>query len=174
MTTTTCVEKFIISQRDNATFASVTLNSVCKLLKKGNPLANEKVTYIAKYSILVNISYENRVNSQREREHKIANFISESLWNGMGEYYHNSPNGRLARHIGNGQKYFVYSPLKTKYFNYFVNGQPATEEQMTLIKAFTPKKQESEKQDVQNVIQWRLVRLENILSLSIGGDSYNR
>jgi len=172
-TTTTEIENFIISQKNNASFASVTLKSVCKLLKRGNPLVNEKVTYIAKYSILVNISYENRVNNQREREHKTANFISESLWGGIGEYYHNSPNGRLARHIGNGQKYFVYSPLKSLSFQYFVNGLPATEEQITLIKEFTPKVTESEKQDVQNVIQWRLVKLENILSLSIGGNTFN-
>jgi len=165
----TTIEQFIIGVKNCATIATITNLTVAEMNRTSknnrkfqNPLVacGMLVQIESTYQILVNVNYQNMVNVVLKNNGEEGLFQSQSLWNGTGQYYHNCPFGRLARNIKNEQKYFVYSPFKCTSFRYLVNGREASETEIKIIKNYSPKKTES-------LVEWRLVKLENIKRLAI-------
>jgi len=163
------IEEFILGVKNTPTFASITniTEVYMKKTSKGNRkfanplLACGMLAQIeSTYQILVNVNYQNMVNVVLKKDGKESLFESQSLWHGTGQYYHNCPFGRLARNVKNEQKYFVYSPFKCTAFRYLVNGREASETERIIIKNYSPEKTE-------NLVEWRLVKLENIKRLAI-------
>ena len=180
-TTNNCLEQFVKeSTIKGATFASIVVNKAVKMRKgtknNQNPFyaAEKVVTSVSKQLILTNVNYTNMVNIRRTKEGVTADFVSAGLWGGKGEYYYNSPFGSLARHIEKGTKYFTYSPLKSISFQYLVDGQPATEEEILTIKDWKSKSTPPKYQGVENPVEWRTVGFEQVDTLILGKREYKK
>jgi hypothetical protein len=174
------LEQFVMECKKGATFASIVIKKLVGMRKgtknNQNPLyaAGKVVESVSKQLILTNVSYGGMVNKRRTNEGLTADFVSAGLWGGKGQYYHNSPFGALARHIEKGTKYFTYSQLKSLSFQYLVDGQPATEEEILTIKEWKSKSTPPKNQGVENPVIWRTVGFDQVETLVLDKRTYQK
>jgi hypothetical protein len=55
------------------------------------------------------------------------------------------------------------------FSEYFVDGRPATSEEIAIIRQFTPQKSDSSRQGTDKKIEIRRPKIENIMLASLGG-----
>ena len=139
-----------------------------KLLKRGNPLASANVTKITKITAQFGYSYENAVNNRLQRAGAENDFTADSLpW---GTWL--VPN-KFIEYKGSVYVRFYSMKNGQASVQYFVNGQPASEAEIAIIKQFTPVRKESAKQSeaglTENQVRPFNVNLENILKVTCKG-----
>lgn len=166
--------KNFLNDGGSAAYATITAQLEQKMLKRGNPLKDAKVTKLVSYRVRLNCNYQNSVNAQREREGKETDFISKGAWH-MPLY--DCFNGSIVQHKAdfaiedvNKKRTYVKMILeKVTTHNYFVNGIEATTEQLALIQQFKEKSNSYGGQGLDNVIPVITVKRENILEIRAGG-----
>ena len=162
----------MLSNIKGATIMTITTLTAVKMNKRGNPLANENVTKLAIRNCQFGYSYANAVNNRIEKQSgEESNFVAEPRkW---GKWVEGMEN-KAAEHNGNyyGRFYLLNNNVSDKV-SYFVNGIPATAEQVAIIKEFTLKSAESNRQAeaglVENQVKPFEVNLDNILEIKVGG-----
>lgn len=165
-----------------ATFASLVTETVPKLRKthpKNRKIKNPffgRVTKISKMYVRLNTNYERSVRNQQEREHKTPDFVAGTSWHTkLKDAY----NGCISRHKKDGSKlYLNYIEQKKIAIMYLLDGKPVSREQFKAIAVYftaTPKKVAeqreitAERQRVNKPIIFKVVALENILSITVNG-----
>jgi hypothetical protein len=165
----------------SATVESVEVQtySVAKMNKRNNPLKDERVNKLQTIEYAYGKSYEQRVNEALEENGKEGTFKSKKLpW---GEWLEGAE-GSVIAHTKNGEdKLYIRCYLKKGVdpkTEYYVNGKPATEEEVATIKEFTPSRTkdsstqseaglEQEQQVVVNAVDF-----DNIITITIDGVTY--
>lgn len=163
----------ILSLAKGCTFVSVTIVSDAKMNKKGNPLAG-RVTKIADYNCQFGYSYENAVNNRIAKQGGNANFEAQSLpW---GEWVRGYEN-RIISHKGEYYVRFYLAKGCKAEIRYLIDGRPATAEEISIIKSFTPARKPSGTQSAcgltANQVEPFTAKLANIYSLTINGVTYS-
>ena len=142
-----------------------------KLLKRGNPLAATNVTKTVKMTAQFNYSYQNAVNNRLERAGAEADFVAESLpW---GSWL--VPNKFIEK---DGIIYVRFYSMKNgaASVSYFVNGEPASEAEIAIIKQFTPtsatkmSNKQSEHGLTENQVRPFNIKIENIINVTYKGN----
>lgn len=153
--------------------------SVAKMNKRGNYLKDERVMKLQTIEYAYGKSYEDRVNEALVESGKEGTFESKSLpW---GKWLEGAE-GSVISHTKNGEdKLYIRCYLKKGVepdVTYYVNGKPATEDEVDTIKAFSPNRSkdsstqseaglEQEKQVIVNAVDF-----DNIISITIEGVTY--
>lgn len=140
-----------------------------KLLKRGNPLAAANVTKVVKMTAQFNYNYQNAVNNRLERAGAEDNFVAESLpW---GSWL--VPNKFIEK---DGIIYVRFYSMKNGVatVSYFVDGAPASEAEIAIIKQFTPTTKASAKQTeyglTENQVRPFNIKIENIINVIYKGN----
>jgi len=124
-----------------------------------------------------NWSYENAVNNQRDREGVEEEFTAKSLpW---GEWLAGGENKVISH---KGSYYLRYytgananSKADKKSVYHYEDGTPLTDREINLLSEFTPpKKKPSTTQGVQKQVEPKVVKMNGIAKLIIGGTTYIR
>ncbi len=145
-----------------------------------NPLADEKVTKKGIYSIMVNASYRNAVNKEREREGLDKKTDFKEPWY---TYVIDTDNGGLVYSTNHPERgYYLRYILNTNnpnskpytFIGYFVNGVPATPEQVEIIQQYKQERSEPAKQGDNGEVLDRpvypeVIKIENIEVLNANG-----
>lgn len=124
------------------------------------------VTKFAEGEVQLNYSYSNAVNNRLEKQGDDRSFTSKPLpW---GNWF--IPN-KVIEHKGN--YYLRYYLMKGKELNetYFVNGRPATQSEIDIIKEYDKPSTSATQTAVgllENQVEPKVVRFENIVSLKCG------
>lgn len=156
----------LINDGHSATYASMLAEVEQKQLKRGNPLANSRVTKLVQYRMLLNANYQNMVNNQREREGKEANFEAKENW---FKKVNDGFNGSIVCNKSNENSYYLlFACDDSKTEKYFIDGVEATPQQIETIKQFRPKPSSSSRQGLQNEIIVRTVKLDGIKEIKCG------
>lgn len=168
-----------------ASFVSVETVTEPKMVKhhrvtgEVNPFLN-RVTRRATRLGMLGAFYENAVQNQRVREEHPAamrgeRFRAEELWNGAGEHVDNS--ACLARHRRTGKLYLVLYPRQdgegtvvVQSSEWRVDGQPV--EVSTLRPYLAAVREGTERQETERPIAWRTIALENIVSITVRGETF--
>jgi hypothetical protein len=139
-----------------------------KLNKKGNSLKDNKVTKLSETTLILNENYQEAVNEQLTKENKEANFESSTSWH--KPLY--EANGYLSCNKKDETKIYIKGIVEgdTKFINYFVDGELATEEQLKTIKEFKPKTTYSNNQGTEKQIQVRLYDLNSIVEVALNSE----
>lgn len=159
----------ILAAMNAGTFVRVNSVTEPKLLKRGNPLAGAKVIKLTKATLQFGYSYENAVNNRTEEEFK----AEELPW---GKWVDGQVN-RILEH--NGEYYGRFYEVKNgnREVVYLVNGEIATEEQVEIIKQFTPKSKSNRQEEVgievENQVKPRTYKFSSIVGLKCGELEYN-
>jgi hypothetical protein len=135
-----------------------------KMNKRGNELFG-RVKKLSGWGFDVNADYARKVNLQREREGLSMDFEALPTWA-------EKVNDIIYRHKTETHKlYMSVFPAANfgTFVSYFVDGRPATESEMAIIKQFTPEKSESSRQGTDKKVEIRRPSLNNILVASLGG-----
>lgn len=141
-----------------------------RMNKRGNPLASFHVTKTVKMTAQFGYNYQNAVNNRAEKNGNERDFVADSLpW---GEWL--VPN----KFISNGGEIYVrFYAMKngTATINYFIDGNPASEAEIAIIRQFTPARKESAKQaehGIEGADQVRpfAIKLDNIIGLTYKGN----
>ena len=136
-----------------------------KLNKEGKELFGN-VLKISHSGGLLGYSYQNSVNNQREREGKPQTFTTEPLWNGAGRRI--SPT--LAVHEGLNTFYLSYKHQQTHRAIYIDgNLNPIIYE---TLKPYLPKTKPSPKQELNQEVKHREIKLDNVKRLRVKGVAY--
>lgn len=169
-----------------ASFVSVETITEPKMLKKhretgvGNPYLGRVKHYAVRLG-MIGAYYENAVQNQRVREEHPAAmagvaFRAEALWNGAGEHVDGS--ACLARHRATGKLYLVLYPrqntegmVQVRSSEWRCDGQPI--DRTELLSYLPPVHEGTERQETERPIAWRTVALENIISITVRGVTYN-
>lgn len=157
--------------------------SECKMNKTNNPFYHKEgrawvpdclVEKESKTTYDFGGSYEERVNEALVSDGSAGTFKAAGLtW---GEFVQGS-NNRVIEYNG---KFYVRCYINrdnTSEVSYFVDGVPATDQQVADIKAFTPEKKESAKQANEGLTAEKQiipnnVSFDNILVIEIDGTEY--
>ena len=124
-------------------------------------------------NVQINYSYENAVNNRLEKNGLARTFKTESLPWGTWEVVN-----KIIAH--KGEKYLRTYSIKGEIpqIEYFVNGVPATPQEVATIKAYLASKSASAKQSANglsdNQVTPRNVKFSNILYLKCGNILYNK
>lgn len=142
---------------------------------KKSPLAGKLVEKQSRVNGMVNWSYENAVNNQRQREQspidangEVEEFISHPRkW---GQRVHKTA---FVHHIPKGtDEKRVYVELKVQKslgYQYFIDGLPVDENEVT---PHLTEKSESSRQQVEKEIILRDYRVSSIEYMTFGGETY--
>jgi hypothetical protein len=128
---------------------------------------NGVVTKRAEGQVQLNYSYGNAVNNRREKEGMDRSFEPEPLrW---GEWL--VPN-KIITH--KGKLYLRYYLIPGQYLDdeYFVDGRPATDDELKIINEWKASKKQSSRQEQENKVKLANVTFENIVSLKCGEINY--
>ena len=137
-----------------------------KLKKTNNPLRDAKIEKLVSYRVALNCVYQNKVNNQREREGKKADFQAKENW--FTPVY-DSHNGSIVCHkTKRDQMYLKFICNTAIVHKYFVDGIEATPEQIEIIKQFKPEAQTPKNQDLDNVVIVRTIGIDNIIKIKQG------
>lgn len=135
---------------------------------------NGVVTKLVKAQIQFNYSYENAVNNRLEKQGNEGSFEADKLpW---GEWL--IPN-KIITHKGSLYvRYYDYVGAN-KDSNWFVNGTPATDEELDKIFTYLRSKDNSSKKQaefglIDNQVKPKVVKAENIISMRVGGTTYRK
>lgn len=170
---------------DNVTVLSET---PVKMNKTGNPFYTKEgrgyieVNVVTKRTISTygfNLNYKDEVEKELKRAGKEGEYqVKERAWAETVV-----PN-KVIRHKGNGTLYLVVynsfilnHPAIEKESEYYVDGVPATEEQMETIFQFEighsgVKKQEDAGLSEENQVSQQTIKFDNIISIVIGNTMY--
>lgn len=151
-------------------FAHITTETTVKIPKKYGLCG--VVTKVVSKVVQLNYSYENAVNNRLEREGKDRDFEAQSLpW---GEWF---VANKIIAH--KGKFYLRYYDYNNNVLNkaYFVDGRPATDEQLAIIKEYekaTHKPSNTQGLSEENEVKPLVVAEENIIALKCGEIDYHR
>lgn len=126
----------------------------------------DKVVRIANPTGQINFSYENAVNNSREREGKDADFTSGETWYTVVT----DPEGRItpwARHKKTDELYLRYRQLQTGA-SYYLDKFSGLEIPVAELEPFM-KKRSGGRQELENEVKPRVIKLENVKSVVIDG-----
>lgn len=132
------------------------------------------VTKLVSAQVQINYSYENAVNNRLEKQGNEGNFVAESLpW---GSWL--IPNKIITHKDTLYMRYYDFEGAK-KESVWFVNGRVATSHEMELIVTYlrsknTASKKQAESGLVEHQVKPKVVKMENILTLCVGGRTYNK
>ena len=162
----------VLSNLSNGTFVSVVSATEPKLLKRGNPLAGAKVVKLTKAVLQFGYSYENAVNNRIAE----GNFEAEGLpWGSWVKGFEN----KIIEH--NGELYARFYEKKNDHREviYLVNGEMASEEEVAIIKQFTPKSYSNRQaevgiEDYADQVKPRTYKFSSIVSLKCGAIGYQK
>lgn len=151
-------------------FAHLTTETTVKIPKKYG--ISGVVTKVVSKVVQLNYSYENAVNNRLEREGKDRDFTAQSLpW---GVWF---VTNKIIAH--KGKFYLRYYDYNNNVLNkaYFVNGEPATDEQLAIIKEY--EKASNKPSNTQGLseaheVKPLVVAEENIIALKCGEIDYHR
>ena len=181
-------EKELANRLENftgASFVSIVtetepkMNVKSRLTKEPNPYIG-RVKRVAVRGGMIGADYSNAVQNRRVAEdHPGAmdgqEFRAEALWNGKGEHVNGSK--CLARHKGTGALYLVFYPRQdsegdvvVKESEWLCDGQPI--EVSALASYLPPVREGSPRQETERPVAWRTIALENITSITIGGETF--
>lgn len=156
-----------INDGGSATFATIVAMVEQKMLKRNNPLKDALIEKEVKYNFLLNAVYQNAVNKQLEREGKEANFETSSNWH---EKVYDGINGSIVRNKKSPENTYLSGIVKdSEVFGYFVDGVPATTEQVEIIKQFRQKSNGAANQGLENEIIFRTIKISNIKEVRSNG-----
>ena len=158
--------------KGGAEFVSIFTSTEPKMLKTGNPFYG-RVQRVCTRMGMFGASYENAVNAQRTREgsEDAGSFRAEALWKGHGKHISKS----LAQHTGTGKLYAVFYPSKNAEDGAKVKDDvwtlDGTEVDSGMFAAYLPKPSAG-RQEVESPIMWRVISLENIISMVYSKETY--
>jgi hypothetical protein len=135
-----------------------------KMNKRGNELFG-RVKKLSGWGFDTNGDYTRKVNLQREREGLSMDFEALPTWA-------EKVNNIIFRHVTEHHKLYLNVFPTTSFggfSEYFVDGRPATSEEISIIRQFTPQKSESSRQGTDKKIEIRRPKIENIMLASLGG-----
>lgn len=157
------------------------MNKKHRETKEPNPYLG-KISRMAERFGHLGVNYENAVNNQREREAvaregtelddgtPVPEFRAEGMWNGKGEHVDGSK--CLLRHVDTRKLYMVFYPAKSsvKEDVWTCDG---VEISVELLKAYLPPvRTDSGRQGTEKIVPWRVVAIENVVQLKLGGEVY--
>ena len=151
-------------------FAHITTETTVKIPKKYGLCG--VVTKVVSKVVQLNYSYENAVNNRLEREGKDRDFEAQSLpW---GEWF---VANKIIAH--KGKFYLRYYDYNNNVLNkaYFVDGMPATDEQLAIIKEYekaSNKPSNTQGLSEEHEVKPLVVAEENIIALKCGEIDYHR
>lgn len=132
------------------------------------------VTKIVTTQMQFNYSYENAVNNRLAKVGCESDFVAEELpW---GKWL--VPNKVITHKDKLYMRYYAYKGAKIDS-TWFVNGRVATSAEMELIVTYlrsknTTSKKQAEHGLTDNQVSPKVVTMENILALNVGGVSYHK
>jgi len=115
-------------------------------------------------NVLFGANYSKVINSRRQKEGKLPNFVPRPLWSGKVE-----KNGSIivCKH---GKLYLKFQEIRECDAVYVSsNGRILTKHE---IRKITPKKDYLSGQGIKNPVKYRLMKLENIKSVTLNGGTY--
>lgn len=120
----------LVSGVQNGGFVTVEKTSEAKMKKTGNPLRDRKVEKRSKFQVQVGCDLQKIEDKKAEQEGRTARKIGGLPW---GEYV--MPGLPIIKHNGN----FYLRGFWMKGFDtsYLIDGQPATESEVKIIKQFS-------------------------------------
>lgn len=146
-----------------------------RMRKRDNPFLEAGVIRLAERNGFIGADYQSVVNRQRLREitptdrrGRVIEFRADKLWNGAGR--HVRGNRHLVEHIPTGRLYLVFYPQRTIRDAWqTAEGKPLDPAELKpwLIESSGSQRQETEKQ-----IEWRLIGLDNLVSITMSGRQY--
>lgn len=163
----------ILANINAASFVSVVSMTEPKMNKRGNPLANAKVVKLTKAVLQFGYSYENAVNN---RIAEGESFEAESLpWGKWVEGFEN----KILEHKGEYYARFYEKKNDHREVYYLVNGELATEEEVAIIKQFTPKSYSNRQsevgiEDYVDQVKPRTYKFSSIVGLKCGTIEYHK
>ena len=184
----------ILANINAASFVSVVSMTEPKMNKRGNPLANANVVKLTKAVLQFGYSYENAVNNRIEKINSYIdendmfdgeivydiiekpNFKSESLpWGKWVEGFEN----KILEHKGEYYARFYEKKNDHREVYYLVNGELATEEEVAIIKQFTPKSYSNRQaevgiEDYADQVKPRTYKFSSIVGLKCGTIEYHK
>lgn len=137
-------------------------------------LGGAVVTKLVNAQVQINYSYENAVNNRLEKIGCEGNFKAESLpW---GSWL--IPNKIITHKDTMYLRYYDFEGAK-KESVWFVNGRVATSHEMEMIVTYlrskdTTSKKQAESGLVEHQVKPKVVKMENILTLSVGRNTYTK
>jgi hypothetical protein len=152
-------------------FMSLVAEVDVQLKKTNNMYANDKVTKINKYMGIINYSYQNSVNLQRMREDKIADFKAKAAY---ATKINDAHNGCLSTHDKTGQMYLSFKEQSVnKNPIYKINNQVVGTDTATYLSQFRINRRKAAvHQEVEEQVQHRNVKIENIKVITLNGIEY--
>ena len=181
MKTINSAELIEILKATTAEEITLTTSTEVKMNKRGNSLVENgnKVTKTTCASYQFGGSYEERINESIDSS--IGYKAKPLPW---GSWV-NGADGKVITHTktdkeGNETTNFYlryYNPTSEVSTTTFVDGEVATDEQMKIIKQFTPKKKETKVvtesgAEVENKVKTNVVNFANIVTIEIDGEVY--
>ncbi len=157
----------LIQDGGRFTFAAVDAIVEEKQLKRGNPLAACLITKDVTYRVELNGDYTKRVNAQREREGKEADFQAKLNWH---EKVYDEVNGSIVKNRtkDDGKRYLMAVVTQATVHAYFVDGRKASPKEVEIIKQFKPKDKSAESQGLDKGIIVRTITIDNIRRIKCG------
>lgn len=166
--TTTLIN--LMSNIKGATICTLTTETTPKMNKRGNALYGRvKKVSVGQYQF--GYSYENAVNNRLAMQGNERTFEAQSRPYGVWVI----PN-KIAEH--NGAMYLRFYAMSNNKpsVSYFVDGRPATAEELDIIKFFTPERKPSATQAAEGLTDNQVkpceFRAESIRKISINGAEY--
>ena len=152
-------------------FAHITTETTVKIPKKYG--ISGVVTKVVSKIVQLNFSYENAVNNRLAREGKDKDFEAQKLpW---GEWF---VANKIIAHKGKFYlRYYDINNGNVLNKAYFVNGRPATEDELAIIKEYekaTHKPSNTQGLSEENEVRPLVVAEENIIALKCGEIDYHR
>lgn len=122
--------------------------------------------------VQLNYSYENAVNNRLEKQGDERSFKAKSLpW---GEW--DMPNKTIIHKGEYYMRYYLFNGNKPKV-EYLVDGRPATEEEVALIKGAKKPKESKRQADAglsENQVSAQAIMFSNILEVRVDGQTYSK
>jgi hypothetical protein len=152
-------------------FAHITTETTVKIPKKYG--ISGVVTKVVSKIVQLNFSYENAVNNRLAREGKDKDFEAQKLpW---GEWF---VANKIIAHKGKFYlRYYDINNGNVLNKAYFVNGKPATEDELAIIKEYeksTNKPSNTQGLSEEHEVRPLVVAEENIIALKCGEIDYHR
>ena len=164
----------IFSKKGNG-FVGITYIGVVRMNKRGNPLIGHDVVKIVDANYAFGNSYANSVGNRASKgQGEKVSYESEGL---RGFEWVNYP--YTMRNLNSGEIYirFYMKAGAVPKTMYFVDGEPASKEQIKIIEEFKVKSsgfcyKQAEAGCIENQVKPLNIKLANIIRLTMGGETY--
>lgn len=131
--------------------------------KTGNPYIGRVTKHTGYCGVDFGTSYTEEVNRRRIEEGKTADFKAQkSPYEEVNEFF-----------VRKGEQLYLRMILKKenkKPAIWYLDNRPATEQEEKEIKSFLPKKNTAKNQGLENVVEYRVVKIENVVA--VGGETW--